>query len=109
MIPSPAARDSRQWGDILDRALWITWYDLPAASRDAHLKWLHDSYMPKMAERSGFLWAAHFASEQGAPPARLRHTDDKTVPTGNAYILVFGAEDAHAFAHPVPAKFHASL
>ena len=101
----------------MDRALWITWYDLPAAGRDAHLKWLHNSYMPNMVERPGFLHAAHFASEQALPqagvpagqPGRLRHTDDKSVPTGNAYILVFGAEDAHAFARPVPAKFHAGL
>lgn len=101
----------------MDRALWISWYDLPAAGRDAYLSWLHGTYMPKLVKRPGFLWAGHFNSEvqvrQAGIPAgaagRLRHTDDPAVPTGNAYILIFGAEHAHVFAHPTPCKLHAEL
>lgn len=73
--------------------------------------------MPQLAERTGFLWAAHYRSETsvrqaGVPagaPGRLRHTDDKSVPTGNAYILIFGAETPHAFAHPTPRELHREL
>jgi hypothetical protein len=97
----------------LDRGLWITWYDLTAEGRDAYLSWLHGSYIPRLLKKPGFLWAAHYASEKqffkGGMQGRMRHTDDATVPTGTAYILLFGAEDAHAFAHPIPAKLHAEL
>jgi len=101
----------------VDRALWISWYDLPEGGRDAHLKWAHETYMPAMLRRPGFLWAAHFKTEDrpiqsGVPagaPGRLRHTDDSSVPTGNAYVLLFGAETPHVFAHPTPHKLHAEL
>jgi hypothetical protein len=101
----------------LDRALWITWYDLPQAQREVYLDWLQASYVPRVLERRGVLWAAHFRSEanprqSGVPagaPGRLRHTDDPAVPCGNAYILLFGAEDAHAFADPAPSEYHAGL
>ncbi|OGA43137.1 MAG: hypothetical protein A3G24_23690 [Betaproteobacteria bacterium RIFCSPLOWO2_12_FULL_62_13] len=95
---------------MLDRALWVTWYDLPAEGRDAYLSWLHGTYIPKLLKHPGFLWAAHYAWEKGVRSAsRLRHVDDSTVPTGNDYILLFGAEEAHAFANPIPGKLHAGL
>lgn len=98
---------------MLDRALWITWYDLPAEGRDAYLSWLHGAYIPRLLSRPGFLWAAHYASDRqfykGGMQGRMRHTDDAAVPTGNEYLLLFGAEDAHAFAHPIPRKLHAEL
>lgn len=97
----------------MDRGLWITWYDLPADGHDHYLSWLHGIYIPKLLKRPGLLWAAHYALEKqfykGGMQGRMRHTDDATVPTGKDYILLFGAEDAHAFAHPIPAKLHAEL
>lgn len=101
----------------MDRALWISWYDLPDNGRDAYLSWLHGAHMPNVVKRPGVLWAAHFKSEaapiqSGVPRGahgRLRHTDDPAVPKGNAYILIFGAESAHAFAHPILAKYRAGL
>lgn len=101
----------------MDRALWISWYDLPDDGRDAYLKWAHETYIPKLVRRPGFLWGAHFKCEVAVPmsgvprgaPGRLRHTDDPAVPRGNAYILILGAENAHAFAHPTPRKLHAEL
>lgn len=101
----------------MDRALWISWYDLPDNGRDAYLKWAHDTYIPKLIKHPGFLWGAHFKSESepiqsGVPrgaPGRLRHTDDPAVPTGSVYILIFGAENAHAFGNPTPRKLHAAL
>ncbi len=92
----------------MDRALWITWYDLPAELTEAHLAWLHGVYIPKVLARSGFLWAAHYTSEPHAyPPGRLQHAAD--LPSGNQFILLFGAEQAWAFVEPIPAKFHAGL
>jgi hypothetical protein len=97
----------------MDPALWITWYDLPAARRAEHDSWLHERYIPRVLERPGVLWAAHYAAE----PVQVR-TDRKdarrypapgTVPGGHDYIVIFGAEHAHAFANPAPRHFHADL
>jgi hypothetical protein len=101
----------------VDRALWISWYDLPDSGRDAYLSWLHEAHMKNVVKRPGILWGAHFRSEakpihSGIPrgaPGRLAHTSDASIPKGNAYILIFGAENAHAFAHPTTAKYRASL
>src|SRR5260221_13899542 len=51
-----------------DRALWISWYDPPVDGRDAYLSWLHETYVPRLLKRPGFLWAAHYAAAQGAGP-----------------------------------------
>ena len=96
-----------------DRALWITWYDLPEGARDDHLAWLHEIYMPRILERPGLLWAAHFASE--AKPVRTekkkprRYPPTGSVPGGHRYLLLFGADDIRAFADPTPRQLHASL
>src|SRR5882672_6719006 len=99
-------------GGNLDRALWISWYDLPDVGRDAYLSWLHGTYMPALVKRPGFLYAAHYKSvvTPGVPGGgRLAHVKDPAVPTGNDYIMIFGAETAHAFARPTPRELHAEL
>ena len=94
----------------LDRALWITWYDLSDGRNDAYLSWLHESYIPRLLSKPGFLWATHFASVEVTSGARnLRHVDAAMVPDGNDYVLLFGAESPHVFADPVPGKLHATL
>lgn len=96
----------------MDRALWASWYDVTDGNRDAYLKWAHETYIPKLIKRPGFLWGAHFKCETPSGPpggGRLRHTDDPAVPTGNGYIMLFGGETAHAFAHPAPRQLHAEL
>ena len=80
-----------------DRGLWVTWYDLPAEGRSAHLEWLHGSYLPRLLKQPGILHAAHYENAKVPPNPILRHTTDATVPTGNDYILFFGAETPHAF------------
>jgi hypothetical protein len=101
--------------NIVDRALWITWYDLPEDGRDAHLRWVHDRYIPAVMERPGVLWAAHYASLKKESSTSARVIERKKtisisgVPTGRQYILLFGAADAHVFADPVPGAFNAGL
>lgn len=85
----------------MDRALWISWYNLPDEGRDAYLSWLHGTYMPKRLKTAGVLWAAHYASEKISIPSRIRHTDDRSVPVGTDYILLLGAENSHAFSKDV--------
>jgi len=97
----------------MDQALWITWYDLPEQGRDAHLSWLHEKYMPRLIERPGILWAAHYASEaeqvHTAKQKQRRHPPPGTVPSGHGYILLAGGTSVHAFADPTPKQLEADL
>lgn len=96
-----------------DRGLWITWYDLPAEGRDAYFSWLHETYLPAMLKRPGYLWAAHYASqdlEGGADNSkRYKHVDEPSVGKGYHYMLLIAATDANVFGDPVPSVMHASL
>ena len=96
-----------------DRGLWITWYDLPEDGREAYFSWLHGTYLPDLLKRPGYLWAAHYASqdlEGGAANAtRYKHVDDPRVGKGFHYMLLVGAADAAVFGDPVPSVLHAAL
>jgi hypothetical protein len=96
-----------------DRGLWITWYDLPEEGRDAYFSWLHGTYLPGLLKRPGYLWAAHYASqdlEGGAENAtRYHHVDDPKVGKGYHYMLLIAASDASVFGDPVPSLINAAL
>jgi len=98
----------------MDRGLWVTWYNLPEASRTEYLSWVHGEYIPAILKRPGYLWAAHYASvDDKKIPRRTsgsKHTTtDPEVPTGDRYILLFGAEDSNVFGNPLPREIHAEL
>jgi hypothetical protein len=100
----------------MDRALWITWYDLPEQGREAYLKWVHERYIPAVMRHPGVLWGAHYASlrkdDARAKPrdvVRKHNFSLEGVPQGNQYILMFGAENAHVFADPAPGALNAAL
>lgn len=99
----------------MDRALWISWYDLQEQDDKAYLPWLHETYIPGILRRPGILWAAHYASMKKGKSHKARtdgvagRTADSAVPAGDRYILVFGAEHTHAFADPYPSALHAGL
>ena len=96
-----------------DRGMWITWYDLPMEGREAYFSWLHGTYLPGLLKRPGYLWAAHYASqdlEGGAENAtRYKHVDDPKVGKGYHYMLLIAATDASIFGDPVPSVLHAAL
>jgi hypothetical protein len=96
-----------------DRGLWITWYDLPMDARDDYFTWLHGTYLPGLLKRPGYLWAAHYASqdlEGGEENAkRYKHVDDPNVGKGYRYMLLIAATDANVFGDPVPSVLHAAL
>lgn len=92
---------------------WITWYDLPVEGRDAYLSWLHETYLPGILKRPGFLWAAHYATLKRPHPTHVRYANDSSVQTGNDYILIIGAEVANVFFQGTysdagPSSLHAS-
>jgi hypothetical protein len=96
-----------------DRGMWITWYDLPTEGRDAYFSWLHGTYLPDLLKRPGYLWAAHYASqdlEGGAENAtRYKHVDDPRVGKGYHFMLLIAAADASVFGDPVPSLINAAL
>jgi hypothetical protein len=101
---------------MTDKGLWISWYNLPNDGREGYLAWLYENYIPGMLKKPGFLWAAHYASAKIKPGPHVRHTQDSSVPTGNDYVLMFGAETPHAFSQGTaaftkgaPSKLHAHL
>ena len=100
---------SRRREEPIDRGLWVTWYDLPTEGRDAYLSWLHDSYLPALLKRPGYLWAAHYATRDTEARTDLHHVEDPKVPTGYHYILLIGAKDAGVFGNPAPVEIHSAL
>lgn len=99
----------------LDRALWVTWYDLPEEKRAVHLAWLHDTYIPSVLKRPGYLWAAHYASvkKQNMTTMRrekgLHNIQGGVVPPGEDFLLFFGASDTAVFGACSPAEIDAAL
>ena len=108
-----SAQKDREQKAPPDRGLWITWYDLPEEGRDAYFSWLHGTYLPGLLKRPGYLWAAHYASqdlEGGAENAtRYHHVDDPKVGKGYHYMLLIAASDASVFGDPVPSLINAAL
>ena len=61
--------------EILDRAYWITWYDIADENHAEYLSWLHNSYIPKRLESSDILHAAHYQSGCGAGKSCASNTN----------------------------------
>lgn len=98
----------------MDRGIWATWYDLAEEGKQEYLDWLHDVHLPAMLSRPGYLWAAHVQNivsiqREARNIARLTHTDDPAVPTGFAYLLIYGALSPHTFVDPSPDEIFAEL
>ena len=86
----------------MDRGLSVAWYDLPENGREQYIEWLHGTYVPKLLDSPGVLWAAHYRTVESVKPLpELRHTPE-SVPGGYRYIFMLGAKDAHAFSALTP-------
>ena len=113
--PNPKSAPQKDRGRTAppDRGLWITWYDLPMEGRDEYFAWLHGTYLPGLLKRPGYLWAAHYASqdlEGGAENSkRYKHVDDPNVGKGYRYMLLIAATDAGVFGDPVQSLLNAAL
>ena len=93
----------------MDRGIWAIWYDLPEEGREEYLAWLHEVHLPEALKRPGYLWAAHVENiwdeaHEAHKAKVLTWTDDPSVPTGNDYLLLFGAELPTTFLDPSPAQ-----
>lgn len=87
----------------MDRAVSVTWYDLPTEAEEEYFAWLHGTYAPKMRERPGVLWVAHYKTDKSVSPLPiLRHTRRGALPGGTTYLFLIGARDAHVLADLTP-------
>jgi hypothetical protein len=80
-----------------DRGFWFSWHDLAPEDCDAHLAWLHGTYIPKVLKMPGVLWAAHFRAVMTAPGSHMIRTKDPAVPDGSDHIVMFGGESTAVF------------
>jgi hypothetical protein len=91
-----------------DRALWISWYDLPEDGRERYLAWLHGRFIPTITKHAGVITAAHYATVERSNVRTIRRDDakderlDTNVPKGNRYILIVAAENANIFGNALP-------
>lgn len=98
----------------MDRGIWATWYDIPEEGIDEYISWLHEVHLPKVLKRPGYLWAAHVKNivteeREAAKRGRLTHTDDKSVPTGIQYLMLFGALEPTVFLNPSPEQLEEKM
>ena len=89
----------------MDNAIWATWYDLPEEGKDDYISWLQEVYIPKVLDRNGCLWAAHVRNiwdeeREKEKKKKLIHTNDPAIPSGNDYLMLFGAAKAITFVDP---------
>jgi len=99
-----------------DRAYWISWFNLAEEHRYDFFTWAYETYVPRVLARDGALWGALYASEAtgsftplGGGGRISPKKNPKGVPTGDRYIMMFGALDAYVFADPMPNEFRAQF
>lgn len=69
-------------------------------------------HIPAALKRPGYLWGTHIKNltpeqrmdDRPGVHMSLHHTGESGVPTGNQYLLLFGAESPHDFVDPSPAE-----
>ena len=92
----------------MDSGIWGVWYDLPKEGEDEYLSWLHEEHIPQALKRPDYLWAAHYRSirnesHNSSPVQKAkRFMDAPELGRGGDYLLLFGANSAHAFLDPAP-------
>jgi hypothetical protein len=100
----------------VDKAIWATWYDLPAGTEMEFGDWLHKEYLPQLLGRAGFLWTAHYkaglpAAGNKADLARRPTVTPQAAPGlghGSQHIVLVGASSPATFLLPAVAVLDAS-
>ena len=98
--------------EVHENGYLIQWYDLNEDNEAEYLEWLHGEYIPRRLNDPRILWACHFKSLDNVThpgeKGRLSH-DNKSIPAGDRYILIFGAKKPEIFADPTVTEYHQSL
>ena len=98
--------------EVHENGYLIHWYNLNEDNDAEYLEWLHGEYIPRRLNDPRILWACHFKSLDNVThpgeKGRLSH-DNKSIPAGDRYILIFGAKKPEVFADPTVTEYHQSL
>ena len=98
--------------EVHENGYHIHWYNLKEDNDAEYLEWLHGEYIPRRLNDPRILWACHFKSLDNVThpgeKGRLSH-DNKSIPAGDRYILIFGAKKPEVFADPTVTEYHQSL
>ena len=98
--------------EVHENGYLIHWYNLNVDNDSEYLEWLHGEYIPRRLNDPRILWACHFKSLDNVThpgeKGRLSH-DNKSIPAGDRYILIFGAKKPEIFANPTVTEYHQSL
>ena len=98
--------------EVHENGYLIHWYNLNEDNDAEYLEWLHGEYIPGRLNDPRILWACHFKSLDNVThpgeKGRLSH-DNKSIPAGDRYILIFGAKKPEIFANPTVTEYHQSL
>tara|TARA_B100001057_G_scaffold243637_1_gene243986 strand:+ start:1200 stop:1940 length:741 start_codon:yes stop_codon:yes gene_type:complete len=98
--------------EVHENGYLIHWYNLNEDNDAEYLEWLHGEYIPRRLNDPRILWACHFKSLDNVThpgeKGRLSH-DNKSIPAGDRYILIFGAKKPEIFADPTVTEYHQSL
>ena len=98
--------------EVHENGYLIHWYNLSEDNDAEYLEWLHGEYIPRRLNDPRILWACHFKSLDNVThpgeKGRLSH-DNKSIPAGDRYILIFGAKKPEIFANPTVTEYHESL
>ena len=88
----------------MDIGIRAQWYDLPADGRAEYFDWLHNTYLPTVQKRPGYLWAAAYGIPGGDNNVtfheRMHRAPEGEVGQGSQFILAMGAENPHTFFLP---------
>jgi hypothetical protein len=90
----------------MDQGIRAVWYDLSEDNKDVYIDWLHGTYLPKVLQRPGILWAAHYENVGGGEHMdviadHLEHVDIEGVGKGSDYVMLIGAGSPHVFFKPI--------
>ena len=95
--------------DKVERGYLISWYNLDEKNEKEYLSWLHKEYIPRRLEDPRILWASHYKSlgdvAHPGEKGRLSH-DHLSIPTGDRFILIFGALEPEVFTNPTVNEYH---
>jgi len=83
----------------MDNGMWAVWYNLDPAKRDAHLQWLHETYLPDIVACPGIVWAANYRVDEDEYRERrdqLTHTSDP-IPQGTQFVCLIAAASPQLF------------
>lgn len=89
----------------MDQGIWATWYDLHDGDQSSYLDWLHGTHLPRIQQRTGIAWAAHYWITGGGGDMdkiadHLARADADEVGQGSQYLVLVGATSPHVFFKP---------